>query len=71
MKNEESMKAILYRFAFASAEQYFSSQKVDSLRLRIVTVKPLPLSDGLKKKSILRKNVLIKNLSGESLRLFF
>ncbi|EKS8367497.1 MULTISPECIES: DUF5819 family protein [Bacillus] len=49
VKNEESMKAILYRFAFASAEQYFSSQKVDSLRLRIVTVKPLPLSDGLKK----------------------
>lgn len=48
-ENEESMKGILYRFAFASAEKYFSNEKIDSLRLRIVTEKPLSLSDGLKK----------------------
>ncbi|WP_346654966.1 DUF5819 family protein [Bacillus thuringiensis] len=48
-ENENRMQSILYRFACATVEKYFSNKQIDSLRVRIVHEEPIPFSKRLEK----------------------
>ncbi|WP_255404712.1 DUF5819 family protein [Thermoactinomyces sp. DSM 45892] len=48
-ESRERMKSLLYRFAFATAEKYFSDKQIDSVRVRIVHEQAVPFSKRLDK----------------------